>query len=177
MSMTKTMSIHIEQNDGLNHLAWCLWEHNRYSQWPDGISLLSADKVSQSSSIRPQLIEIAEAEKPDDIVHLWACEQAKRLADELAGCTRIWMYSLGGINMQIPMDEDLLAQGKDIVSQDMFKIPMHLRFTPDLIFDEGFEGCILQGDVVRHDDTTLLLSKACAIGAVYIADIIGARWE
>lgn len=170
--MYKSLSFHVEQCNGLNHLAWCVWEHNSYNlRWKPCI-LQSANKISQSDAVLPILIKAIEREHPRDVIYLDECPRAKAYYSQLGHVHCDW----AGLYKRA-MDETLLAQGKDLISQSFFEIPDDLLFTPDLLFDDGFEGCILQDDATHHDDTTLFLSKAAAIGAICIADIAGAFIE
>lgn len=157
---TRDVSFHVEQIDGLNHLAWCEWDHaDLYLN--QGIHLISAGKVSTSDAIKPLLYKVLEDINPQNVYYLKADPWTNSLAHPLHG-SDMYPYSWIGD------DETLMAEGKDAISLQCFKIPESMRFSPDFILDEGFNHCILSEDAVNHGDTTLLLSKAAAIGAISI---------
>lgn len=161
VSALTSLSIHAEYTNGKNSLSWCIWEQEHYG-FHAPIYLRDAGKISHSKAIGPDIENVIEAIAPNQIIYLYDDPLVKKAMASIPAMA--WRRSK--LNNTLMSDETLM-KAKETLSQERFKVAIAMAFEPDLIFDEDFNYCTIGSDAINHNDTTLLISKACAVGCLY----------
>lgn len=165
-----SLSIHAEYTEGKNHLSWCVWEQTHYGYLAP-VYLKDAGKIKHSKAIGPDIQIVIEKIAPNQVICLRDDPLIQKIMKNLITdeWQQVWLN-------ETLMDDETLMKAKETLSQEWFRVPASMKFEPDLIFDEEFNYCTLSNDAVKHDDTILLLSKACAVGCLYFDWRVNSIW-